>query len=128
MDIATTVSKLPATIEGLNEFILIGKEKIKAHQAKIRAINAVGMAESARKAALADAQDVATAVIYAEARLGELLKGIPRNIESSGRGTIETKPSLPPGINKRTSHQAQTIAANPEKVERIIAEAREQER
>lgn len=127
MDIATTVSKLPATIEGLNEFILIGKEKIKAYQAKIRAINAVGMAESARKAALADAQDVATAVIYAEARLGELLKSNPPGFTKDNSGKVYQKP-LPQGISKATSHQAQTIAANPEKVERIIAEAREQDK
>jgi len=44
--------------------------------------------------------------------LGELLGAIKPNIESSGRGTIEKKPSLPVGIDKRTSHQAQTIASN----------------
>ena len=31
---------------------------------------------------------------------GELLEQIPPNIESSGRGTIVKKPSLPVGINK----------------------------
>jgi len=55
----------------------------------------------------------ATAVIYAEAKLGELLKAIPKPkfdkpVNGSLRGTTET---LPPGVSKRTSHQAQTIAA-----------------
>jgi len=42
---------------------------------------------------------------WAEARLGELLKGIPAKYVSSGRGTIEKQPSLPPGIDKKTSHE-----------------------
>lgn len=52
---------------------------------------------------------MATAVIHAEAKLGELLKAIPRqgnNLSSLGG----TKPTLPSGVSKRTSHQAQTIA------------------
>jgi hypothetical protein len=36
-----STSKLPATIEELQTLILIGKEKLKAHQAKIRAIDKV---------------------------------------------------------------------------------------
>ena len=55
-------------------------------------------------------------VIYAEAKLGELLANRQRNYQSSGRGTLKETP-LPPGISKRTSHQAQTLAKNPEKVE-----------
>jgi len=128
-DLATfKTGQLPATIEGLSNFILIGKEKIKVHQAKIRAINAVGMAASARKAALEDAQDVASVVIYAEARLGELLRDTERKpiADGSSRGTFGgSAKTLPPGISKQFSHQAQTIAANPDKVERILAEAKE---
>ena len=74
------------------------------------------MAEAVRKAALRDGQDAGTAVIYAEAKLGELLANRPRNYQSSGRGTLKETP-LPSGISKATSHQAQTIANNPEKVE-----------
>lgn len=123
--------QLPATIEGLNEFIMIGKERLRVHQAKIRAIEKVGMAETARKAALQDAQDAATAVIYAEAKLGELLRpinpgGLPKR--TAGGLMAGAEPSLPPGISKRTSHQAQTLASNPEKVEKIIAKAIQDEK
>ena len=50
--------------------------------------------------------------IYAEAKLGELIK-------SSSKGTFKKggETFLPTGISKRTSHHAQTIAANPDKVE-----------
>ena len=70
------------------------------------------MAEAVWKTALQDGQDAGTAVIYAEAKLGELLAAIPpkkgktKQYGSSG-GTI---PSLPTGVSKRTSHQAQTMA------------------
>lgn len=121
MELTRHTQHLPAKAEELHQFILVGKEKIKAHQAKIRAIDAVGLAETARKAALADAQDVATAVIYAEAKLGELLKGMPpRAPIGFAQGN---RMSLPPGISKRISHQAQTIAANPAAVETEIAQA-----
>lgn len=121
MELTRHTQHLPATAEELHQFILVGKEKIKAHQAKIRAIEAVGLAETARKAALADAQDVATAVIYAEAKLGELLKGMPpRAPIGFAQGN---RMSLPPGISKRTSHQAQTIASNPAIVEEAISRA-----
>ena len=54
-------------------------------------------------------------VIYAEAKLGELLNTIPLSEKrSSSQKKLVT---LPSGISKATSHQAQTIANNPEKVE-----------
>ncbi len=69
-------------------------------------------------------------MIYAEAKLGELLKGVPKpkfdtSINGSLRGTTET---LPAGIDKKTSHQAQTIAANPEKVRAAIDRAIQEEK
>lgn len=33
--------ELPATVDGLRDFILVGREKLKAHQAKVKAILAV---------------------------------------------------------------------------------------
>ena len=52
--------------------------------------------------------------IYAEAKLGELLAAITRKYPLGSPGQTKT---LPTGISKRTSHHAQTIAANPDKVE-----------
>lgn len=65
-------------------------------------------------------------MIYAEQRLGELLRpinpgGLPKR--TAGGLMAGAEPSLPPGISKRTSHQAQTLASNPEKVEKIITAA-----
>jgi len=79
---------------------------------KVRAMQ--GCTEAARKAALQDGQDAGQVVIHAAARLGELLAA------NEYRGGNQTSPkrSLPPGVSHKTSHQAQTIAANPDKATR----------
>ena len=74
------------------------------------------MAETARRAAVQDGQDMAKVVIYAEVKLGELLKAIPKKKAASGGGSR----SLPKGITHKTSHKAQTIADNPEIVQAAI--------
>jgi N6-adenosine-specific RNA methylase IME4 len=117
---------LPVTIELLHRYILIGKEKLKAHKAKIRAIEKVNESYAAKEAALQDAQDIGDALLEAESKLGEILAVIKPNIESSGRGTIEKKKSLPNGITKKESHRAQTLAANPEIVEEVKVKARQE--
>lgn len=60
-------------MEQLHKFILIRKEKLKAHKTKIRAIEKVNESYAAKKAALQDAQDMAEALLEAEAKLGEIL-------------------------------------------------------
>ena len=107
---------------------MIGKERLKVHQAKIRAIEKIGMAETARRAALQDGQDAATAVIYAEAKLGELIKALPRTESAPPSLKGRWSKVLPPGVSHKTSHQAQTIAANPERVEKAIARAIQEDR
>ena len=71
-------NQLPVTIEKLNQFILIGKAKLKSHLAIIHAINKVEASKEAIQAATEDAQDTAIMVLQASAKLGELLKAIPK--------------------------------------------------
>jgi len=128
--IVFTNAGLPVTIEGLHKFILIGKEKLNAHKAKLRAIDKIDEAHLAKTAALYDTQDLAEALIDAEAKLGEMLAGIPKpkfdtQISGSTRGTTGT---LPPGITKKESHFAQEIARHPEIVEQTKFRARDEER
>jgi hypothetical protein len=68
------------------------------------------MAEKVKVIAQEDAHVAGTQVVYAEAKLGELLREIPDKKASSGGGTC----SLPPNITKKLSHEAQTISNNPE--------------
>ena len=72
-----------------------------------------------REQILRGGQDVAGLVLWAEARLGELLK-------SSSKGTFKKggKKSLPDGITKKMSHLAQELARHKDLIERAIEEAR----
>lgn len=122
--ITPTKDYLPTTVEELNTFILIGKQKLIAHKAKIRAIEQTRMAIAAQEAALADTQDMAEILIDAEVKMGEILGAI----EPEGNTLTSIggrKPSLPPDVTHKQSHQAQTLARNKEIVEQAKAEARD---
>ena len=105
MGIVSASYHLPVTVDKLNQFIIVGKERLNAQKAKIRAIDKTEMAVEAKEAALADAQDMADILLDAEVKLGEILEAIPSNIESSGYGRIEKKPSLPPDISHKASQK-----------------------
>ncbi|MBE0425594.1 MAG: hypothetical protein IBX72_02985 [Nitrospirae bacterium] len=62
---------------------------------------------------------IGEAILWAEAKLGELLPRITQNYQSSGKGTLK-QPLLPEGITKKQSHYAQILAENPE----VIQEAK----
>jgi len=79
-------TQLPATAEKLNKFIIIGKERLNAQKAKIRAIEKTGMAVEAKEAALEDAQDMAGILLDAEVKLGGILDN-----QSSRGGTMDGK-------------------------------------
>jgi ParB family chromosome partitioning protein len=129
-------AELPATITGLHSFILIGKELLRAHRAKIRAIDKIDDAHAAKSAALSDGQDVAEVLLDAEAKLGELLAAIQPEFVTSTDGRQEVgykKPpkqtrSLPEGITHKESHQAQIIARHPDVIEQVKQKAREEDR
>jgi hypothetical protein len=61
--------------------------------------------------------DIFEALLYAEARLGELLK--PICASPAGRTKV-----LPEGITKKQSHYAQTLADHPDIIEEVIIEAK----
>lgn len=61
-----------------------------------------------KEAALSDTQDLAEILLYAEAKLGEMIESIPNKKASSGGGTR----SIPEGINKKQSHYAQQLNKN----------------
>lgn len=130
--ITTTKEYLPTTVEELNTFILIGKQRLIAQKAKIRAIQQTRMAIAAQEAALADTQDAAEILLDAEVRMGEILEGIePKyngSVVSSTEGTHQVprqEKTLPPDITKKQSHQAQTLSNNRDIVEQAKADARE---
>ena len=69
---------LPNTLEDLSEFVLIGREKLVAVRANIRAIEKLELAEDVRNQKQKEAQMLGEALLDAETRIGELLKLIPK--------------------------------------------------
>ena len=86
---------------------------LKAYEAKLKAvdISASEYNEVVRKKTNQDALELAIALLYAEARLGELLKGIskPKYIKDADGSLKGTVRNLPPGITKKQSHYAQKL-------------------
>jgi len=124
-----TERQLPATIEELHQFILIGKERLNAHRAKIRAIDKLQIAHVAKEAALNDAQDLADILLDAESKMGEMIENEPnlkgRDLPGKASYGVSLKNY---GINQKESHFAQTVARNPEWVIEIKKKAREEGR
>lgn len=70
---------------------------------------------------LAEAQIVAESVLYAEARMGEMLAAIPDKKATSGGGSR----SLPQGVDHKASHYAQQLARHPEAIQATVTQAKE---
>lgn len=83
-EIAIYKSELPTNIEDLTKFVLVGRDKLTAVRAAIRAIDKVGLAKEVRQQKLLEAQDIADAVLDAEVRIGELTSCIPKATSGNG--------------------------------------------
>jgi len=121
-DIVKRTSALPEKIEDLTKFVLIGREKLTAVRAYIKAIDKVGIAKEVRGQKMEEAQMLAGALLDAEARMGELLK------ETSSSGSIKghrggSEKTLPVGITHKQSHYFQTLADNKDVIEEVKADA-----
>lgn len=140
-NIVTVQNNLPATIEDLSRFALIGREKLVAVRAEIRAIDKVGLAQEVREQKLHEAQEIADAVLDAEVRIGELMTVVPKKTNNNPTGKNQygggqsdtavvstiTKSDVirETGFTPKQVQRFQTMAAHPEAVERAKADARE---
>lgn len=127
---------LPDNIEDLAKFVLIGREKLTAVRANIRAIDKLQLAEDVREQKKEEAQMLAEALLDAEVRIGDLLKQIPKvknqydkcNSQQCEKQK-ETKQEVITrlGFNKDQANRFETLSSNKEIVEQVKAEARENE-
>lgn len=135
-DITLSNKQLPANIGDLAKFVLVGREKLVAVRAEIRAIDKVGLAEEVRRQKLEEAQAISEAVLDAEVRLGELMAKIPKatngganqyGAKSTTVSNKQTKAEIieQAGFTQKQAERFQTLAAHPEIVEQAKAEARE---
>lgn len=125
---------LPTAIEDLSRFVLIGREKLVAVRAEIRAIDKVGVAQGVRAQKLKEAQEISEAVLDAEVKIGELMSATPKAVNQYARDsgvTSKTDALKQAGFTgtdekiRQMAHRFETLAAHPEIVEQAKAEARE---
>lgn len=134
-NITTRNDYLPATITELSKFVLVGREKLNAVRAEIRAIDKVGLAQEVHEQKLREAQDIADAVLDAEVRIGELMAQVPKQ-NTHNRAAVrpdsgvasKTETIEASGLTSRQVQRFQQMAAHPEVVEQAKAEAREEGR
>ncbi len=128
-NITKRLAQLPAKIEELCQYVLIGKQVLKAQKAKYAAICQIEKGLAAKQAALNDTQDMAELLLLAEARFGDMLAAIPAKPKPDGssRGTFGGRDTtLPSGINKKESHYAQELSKHQDIIATVVAKAREQ--
>lgn len=127
--------QLPDTIEDLTQFVLVGKANLNAYLLKLQTVNRLSVAQEIRDQTLREAQEISTALIAAEQKIGELLLAIPT---SQGRRTdketsverstkVETKNQTIErmGYGTTEAKDYQQMAKNPEVVQKVIDEAME---
>lgn len=131
-ELITQNRQLPDVLDDLSRFVLVGREKLNAVRAEIRAIKKVGLAKEVHEQKLQEAQEIAEAVLDAEVKIGELtakiekasgartdLKPIDSTVERSKSQALEEI-----GIPQRTAERFERMARYPETVEKAKADAR----
>jgi len=126
-ELSESVRQLPDNLEDLSRFVLIGREKLTAVRAEIRAIEKVQLAAEVHEQKLHEAQEIAEAVLDAETKLGELTSKMEKAINqyaspTDGKSKKERLQEL--GINHH--ERFETLAKHPEQVKQAKEEAREE--
>ena len=131
--------QLPATLPELSKFVLVGREKLTAVRAEIRAIDKLDLAKEVREQKKQEAQFLGEALLDAEARIGEMLMEIPKDKSFKGNqhirqidtGVVSPKPKKDVlkdlGINEKQAERFEILAEHKEIIEQVKAEARENE-
>lgn len=132
-EITERKNQLPDTIEDLTQFVLVSKAKLQAYMLKLQTVNKLSVAQEIRDQTLQEAQEVSTALIAAEQRIGELLLSIPK---ASGKRTdletldghsteVKTKGQTieEMGYGSTEAKDYQQMAKHPEVVKQVLADA-----
>lgn len=127
-ELSTTAKQLPDNLEDLTRFTLIGREKLKAVRAEIRAIEKVGLAKEVHEQKLQEAQEIAEAVLDAEAKIGELTskmeKATANQYVQSNTAVTKQNQLDSIGISKMQASRFETLARHPQAIERAKATAK----
>jgi len=120
---------LPSKLDELVPLMFIGNAAVSFYKQKLKLMEKLGMAQDQLDATRADAQDAAEMTLDATAKVGELASKEPQERPQRG-STRKSISSNPPkherlGLPKKDMKQAQVIAKHPKIVEKIKAQARE---
>lgn len=134
-EIVTSTASLPANLEDLSRFVLVGRERLTAVRAEIRANRKIGTARAVLEQKLQEAQRIAEILIDAEVRLGELMRELPTaqgartDLELRGTDAPKLKEDAVKemGFSKDQGKAFEQMAKHPEAVAAAKAEAREAE-
>jgi len=127
-------NNLPANLEDLTKFILIGKEKLVSVKAEIRAMKNLKVAENVYKQKEVEARELGGTLLLAKVRIGELLKDIPKAKENQYTKKVEIDNSVDfhnkhetkqekvksLGFSQKDSERFQQLADNKDIVEEVI--------
>lgn len=131
-ELSRSAKQLPDTLEDLSKFVLVGREKLNAVRAEIRAIEKVGLAKEVHEQKLVEAQEIAEAVLDAEVQIGKLTAqiekgaGRPKEIINSAVENKSTKAERLQeiGIPQHTAERFERLAKHPETVAQAKEDAR----
>lgn len=133
MDIIKRDSNMIATLPELSKFVLVGREQLTAVKAQIRAMDRLDIAKEVREQKKQEAQFLAEALLDAEAKIGEMLKGIPTAVNNQYKKNAlvqqctKAKIIKDLGFESTQAKRFETLAENKDIIEKVKAEARENE-
>ena len=130
-ELTTRTAQLPDTLEDLSQFVLVNKAKLDAYRVKLRTINRLSDAQEIREQTLQEMQDISSALIAAETRIGEILLSIPKQAgrpsenSSSGVEKLKTKAEVTEemGYSKDQVSDYQRMAQNQAVVNLVLEQA-----
>ena len=137
-EITVQAKQLPDNLPDLAAFVLVGREKLTAVRAEIRATDKLQLAEDVRQQKRDEAQMLSEALLDAEVRIGELTKAIPKAPPDRGNQYTGGKPTALSqsqksksevitdlGFTPKQVERFEILANNPDVVEQVKREARE---
>jgi len=131
-ELTTRTTQLPDTLEDLSQFVLVNKAKLDAYRVKLRAVNRLSDAQEIREQTLQEMQDISSALIAAETRIGEILLSIPKqtgnqytSASSEGMEKAKTKAEVTEemGYTRHEVSDYQRMAQNPAVVNMVLEQA-----
>ena len=134
-DIEIVNKQLPSTLPELAKFALVGREKLEAVKAEIRAIQKVGLAKEVLEQKKTEAQEIAELVTMSEMQIGRMMKEIPKATPNNNphHEFVQKDNLVKPkaevvrelGFTPKQTAQFQQMADHETQVREAIAEARE---